>query len=255
MGASCYRTRHNGALMKASARLAEAREFIAGYESGRPLAENAQKALRERWYGNASAAVCRELTRFFHERFAFHPGHLELLRRYLSAGEGGAFPALNHFYMVLSDPYYRWAAADYLPARWEAGLPDIARSGFEDEAKTVLPKTLGPKSANRYCRNILTALRDNGYLSGLVHKTAVSPPLYLQDLGFMLYSLKDFGEGFNDFDASPLYRAFLKPRDAIAPLFRDGEKRGWWEFTGDRERLTGAFKLGGLSEFVREVGA
>jgi len=253
--AECYRTSHNGSLMKASARLPEAREFIVGFDSGLSLPENSARALRQRWYGNASGAVCRELTRFFSERFNLGGGHLERLRRFLAADAEGSFPLLNHFYMVLGDPYYRWAAADYLPERFEAGLTELPRSGFESEARAVLPDALGPKSANRYCRNILTALRDNGYLAGKVNKEIVSPALPVKALGFMLYTLSDCGEGFNGFDGSPLFRALLKPRELLAVLLREGERSGWWEFTGDRERIVGELKLHGLEGFLREVGA
>lgn len=241
--------------MKVSARLPDARAFISAYSVDQTMAENAARAYRERWYGNASERVGRELTRFFTGRFCFFPGHLTFLRRFLESGEGESFPVLNHFYMVLSDPYYRWAAAEYLPARIESGLPEIPRTGFENEARVVLPAALGAKSANRYCRNILTALRDNGYLVGQVNKEIVSPAIRAKALGFMLYSLGEFGEGFNEFDGSPVLRSLLKPRELLVPLFREGERSFWWEFTGDRDRITGNLKLKGLSAFLSEVGA
>jgi len=255
MSGSCYRTQHNASLMKASARLPEAREFIAGFDAKLTPAENAERALKGRWYGNASEAVSRELTRFFSERFNFHFGHLESLRAFLAADGSASFPVLNHFYMVLTDPYYRWAASDWLPSRLETGLAEISRIGFENEARLILPEILGQKSVNRYCRNILTALRDNGFLVGHTKKEIVSPVLSAKALGFMLYSLKEFGESFNDFDGSPLFRALLKPRDLLVPFFREGERNLWWEFTGDRKRLSGSFNLDGLQSFLREVGA
>jgi hypothetical protein len=239
--------------MKVSARIPEAREFIALYDPDRSISENAEAALRGRWYGNASARVCRELTVFFHDRFIIRPQNLASLRRVLSRTEEFPFPILNHFYMILRDPYYRWAAADWLPGRMEAGLPDIPRNTFEDNAKKVFPEVLGPKTVTRYCRNILTALRDNGYLSGQVNKSIASPAVTVTALGYMLYTMKELGEGFNDFDGSPLFRALLKPRDLLVPLFREGEIRRWWEFTGDRSRLSGHFTLTGLDAFLEEA--
>jgi len=253
MGGDCYRKNHNASLMKASARLSEAREFVFACDPEKTVAENGETALQSRWYGNASAAVCRELTRFFNDRFNIKSGHLPLLRRFLSGGDIRTFPALNHFYMVLTDPYYRWAAADYCAFRLDAGLTEIPRSAFETEARSVLPDVLGAKSVNRYCRNILTALRDNGYLAGQVKKEIVSPAIPVRTLAFMLYSLSDLGEGFNDFDGSPLFRSLLKGRDLLEPVFREGEKYGYWEFTGDRTRLSGNLKLNGLAAFVGEV--
>lgn len=254
MPSSVYRTKHNGALMKASARLAEAREFIASFDSAISIAENAKRAYQERWYGNASEAVCRELTRFFNERFNFFPSHLTNLKIFLSSGEGDSFAILNHFYMIITDPYYRWAAADYVPSRLETGLMEIPRRGFEQEARGVLPEILNDKTVGRYCRNILTALRDNGFLAGLNIKTIVSPVLSAKTLGFILYSLSDFGEGFNAFDGSPVFRSLLKQREFLVPLFQEGQRKGWWEFTGDRTRLSGNLQLNGLAGFLEEVG-
>lgn len=254
MSGSCYREGHYGALMKASARLSEAREFIALYDENATVAENALAAQAGRWYGNASPAVCRELTRFFHDRFVPVPGHLASLRRFMKLGEEAPFPVLNHFYMILRDPYYRWAASDWLPARMEAGLVDIPRNGFEDEAKKVFSDVLGPTTMTRYCRNMLTALRDNGYLSGKASKSIASPAVSASALGFMLYTLKELGDGFNEFDESPLFRALLKPRELMVPLFQEGERRRWWEFTGDRTKLRGSFTLTCLNDFLTEVG-
>lgn len=253
MSGACYKTGHYGALMKTSARLPEAREFIAQYDSARSVAENAEEALKGRWYGNSSVRVCRELTGYFLDRFCVTPHHLAALRRALSHAEEAPLPILNHFYMILRDPYYRWAAADWLPGRMEAGLPDIPRNSFEDAAKKVFSEVLGTTTVTRYCRNILTALRDNGYLTGQVNKSIASPALPAAALGFMLYTLNELGEGFNDFDGSPLFRALLKPRELLVPLFREGEKRRWWEFTGDRTRLSGHFTLTDLDAFLEEA--
>jgi len=253
MSGSCYKTEHYPALMKASARIPEAREFIALYNPDRSIRENAEAALRGRWYGNASPAVCQELTRFFHDRFIIGPQHLTSLQRVLPRAEEVPFPILNHFYMILRDPYYRWAAADWLPSRMEAGLLDIPRNTFEDDAKKVFSEVLGPKTVTRYCQNILTALRDNGYLSGQTNKSIASPAIPLTALGYMFYTLKELGEGFNDFDGSPLLCALLKPRDLLVTLLKEGEKRRWWEFTGDRSRLSGHFTLTGLDAFLEEA--
>ncbi|HNY21116.1 MAG TPA: hypothetical protein PKO22_03090, partial [Treponemataceae bacterium] len=100
----------------------------------------------------------------------------------------------------------------------------------------------------------LTALRDNGYLSGKASKAITSPAIPAPVLGFMLYTLKELGEGFNEFDESPLFRALLKPRELFVPLFQEGERLRWWEFTGDRTKFRGSFTLKGLNDFLTEVG-
>lgn len=249
----CYKTGHYGALMKASARIPEAREFISLYDMSLSVSENAECALNGRWYGNASPSVCRELTRFFYERFVVYHGHLEVLKRFLFNCEDVSLSVLNHFYMVLRDPYYRWAASQWLPHRLEMGLTDVPRESFEQDARVILSNGLSPKTMTRYCRNILTALRDNCYLSGKSTKSISSPSLNVSSLAFMLFTAKELGEGFNSFDGSPLFYSLLKPRSMLVPLFREGENRGWWEFTGDNSYIKGSFKLKNLEAFLEEV--
>ena len=93
---------------------------------------------------------------------------------------------------------------------------------------------MGPGSSIRYAQNLMTALRDNGLLAGKVNKTIASPLLTTQCLAYMLYALSDFGVGVNEFDGLPLRRSLLKPREIYVPLFQEGERLGYWEFTGEQ---------------------
>jgi hypothetical protein len=233
----CYQVRHSSALNKISGRLSEGREFIASFEIGSSVSQNAQSAYMNRWYGNASERKCNELTRHFRQRYVITPENFESLRLYIQKTSGEAFPWINHFYMLLDDPYYRWATTDFMPDRYQRGLIEIPRSRFDQELKKQLPGTVGAGSIARYGQNLLTAIRDNGLLEGSGSKTIISPSLSVKTMAFMLYTLSDFGVGSNEFDMSPLFLSLLKPRDLLAPLFSEGERLGYWDFTGDRERI------------------
>jgi len=234
----CYKTRHSSALNKISGRLPEGREFITSFDNTFSVAENAEKACISRWYGNASERKCNELTRHFSQRYIITPENFELLRQYIQKRSGEDFSWINHFYMHLDDPYYRWATADFIADRYQNGLIEIPRSRFDQELKKQLPDTVGAGSLARYGQNLLTAIRDNGLLKGKKKKVIVSPALFVKTMGFMLYSLSDFGIGSNEFDMSPLFLSLLKPRGLLVPIFSEGERLNYWDFTGDREKIT-----------------
>lgn len=233
----CYQTRHSSALNKISGRLFEGREFISSFNIAESVPENAENACINRWYGNASERKCNELTRHFSQRYIITPESFESLRSYVHASSGKDFPWVNHFYMLLDDPYYRWATADFMADRYQNGLIEIPRSRFDQELKKQLPDSVGAGSLARYGQNLLTAIRDNGLLEGKMKKVIVSPALFVKTLGYMLYSLADFGVGSNEFDTSPLFQSLLKPRDLLVPLFNEGDRLGYWDFTGDREKI------------------
>ena len=234
---SCYKVRHSSALNKISGRLPEGREFIAAFDISQSVPRNVQRAYMNRWYGNASERKCNELTRHFKHRFVIAPENFESLRRYIQKTSGEDFSWLNHFYMLLDDPYYRWATAVFMPDRYRSGLIEIPRSRFDQELKKQLPDTVGDGSIARYGQNLLTAIRDNGLLEGRAKKTMVSPALSVKTLAYMLYTLSDCGVGANGFDSSPLFLSLLKTRDLLVPIFSEGERSGYWDFTGDREKI------------------
>ncbi len=246
----CYKIGHSSALNKISGRLPEGREFIASFDIFLPVPDNSRKAYMNRWYGNASERKCNELTRHFNQRYILTPENFESLRQYILGTSGVDFPWINHFYMLLDDPYYRWAVADFIPDRYQKGLMEIPRSRFDQELKKQLPDTVGAGSLARYGQNLLTAIRDNGLLEGKGKKTIVSPGLSVKTMAFMLYTLSDLGVGTNEFDMSPLFLSTLKTRDFLVPIFYEGEQLGYWEFTGDRERIKLNLNQPGLNHWL-----
>jgi len=248
----CYQVRHSSALNKISGRLPEGREFIASFDSTSSVMENAQQAYKDRWYGNASEQKSKELTRHFTQRYVITPHQFKQLRQYILHTSARDFPWLNHFFMLLDDPYYRWATADFMPDRYQMGLLEIPRSRFDQELKKQLPPTVGPGSLARYGQNLLTAIRDNGLLEGRSKKIIVSPPLSVNTLAFMLYTLSDFGVGANAFDMSPLFFSLLKPREILVPLFQEGSRRGYWDFNGDPEKLRLTLNHPGLQNWLEK---
>lgn len=252
---ACYKTRHSSDLNKISGRLGEAREFIHSCDPHALPAENAKKAYIQRWYGNAGEEKCRELTRHFFHRLVLSAEHFQRLRFFLETSGWKGLPALNHFFMLLDDRYYRWASAVFLPERDDRGLRDIPRARFDRELRKQLPDTVGAGSLARYGQNLLTALRDNGLLSGRRTKTIASVQVSPETLAFMLYTLSDLGVGANDFDGSPLFRSLLKGRDALLLIFHEGERRGFWEVTGDRDRLSFVPAYPSLEAWLKEFKA
>ncbi|MBF0231920.1 MAG: hypothetical protein HQK65_02640 [Desulfamplus sp.] len=249
---NCYQVRHSSALNKISGRLPEGREFIASFDISLTVPQNAHNAYINRWYGNSSERKCNELTRHFSQRFVLTSDNFECLRFYIQKRSGQDFPWINHFYMLLDDPYYRWATAEFMPDRYQSGFADIPRSRFDQELKKQLPDTVGAGGIARSGQNLLTAIRDNGLLEGKVKKNIVSPALSVKTMAFMLYTLFDFGVGANEFDMSPLFLSILKPRDLLVPLFHEGERLGYWEFTGDREKIRANFNFKGLKDWLEE---
>lgn len=233
----CYQTRHSSALNKISSRLPEAREFIFSYDTSSSAMDNARLAYINRWYGNVSEQKSKELTRHFIQRYVISSEYFELLRRYIHLTSAQDFPWINHLHMLLNDPYYRWATTDFMPDRSRIGLVEIPRSRFDQELKKQLPHTVGPGSLVRYGQNLLTAIRDNGLLEGRGKKTIISPALSARTMAYMLYTMSDLGVGANDFDGSPLFLSLMKPRDLLIPIFHEGERLGYWDFTGDSEKI------------------
>lgn len=234
---SCYRTRHSSALNKISGRLPEGLEFISSFDVSRSVIENAQQSYLHRWYGNVSERKCKELTRHFRQRYVLTTNHFKSLQLYVQNTDGEDFPWLNHFYMLLDDPYYRWATSEFLSECSQNGQMTLPRQRFDRELKKRLPETVGDGSAMRYGQNLLTAIRDNGLLEGKVKKKLISPGLRARTLAFMLYSLLDCGVVSSEFDTSPLFHSFCKPRQLLIPLFNEGERSGYWEFTGGHELI------------------
>ena len=248
----CYNTAHSSALNKISGRLREGREFIMAFDPERSVAENSLSAFQNRWYGNASERKCQELTRHFKDRYYLSQENFGGLRRYITLTSGEGFSWINHFYMLLNDIYYRWATSDFLTDRFNCGLLEIPRSTFDHELKKQVPDSVGEGSLVRYAQNLLTAIRDNGLLEGKVNKRIISPVISTNILAYMLYSLSEWEAGGQSFDNSPLFLSLLKPKDFLVPIFLEGERMGYWDFTGDRERLNFNLNYPNLLEWLNQ---
>lgn len=252
MLSTCYRQSHYSALNKISARLTEAREFITSFDVTLTVAQNARNAFNNRWYGNSSERKCTELTGHFKDRFAKNSGLFCLLKKFLQYTAFEQFAWINHFFMLLDDPYYRWATTDFLYNRLQQGLLEIPRSRFDQELKKQLPESVGIGSVTRYGRNLLTAIRDNGLLEGKVKKQINSSFISSRTLSFMIYSLSDLGVSAYEFDSSPLYRSLLKPPEYLSSLFISGARFGHWEFTGDYNSVTFTLRHPDLKTWIEE---
>lgn len=248
--ADCYQNEHRSGLHRVGARPADALEFLRSLDPNRSVAENAVASFQQRWYGDVKQTYATELMRHFAARFGLGSPRFVAVRSFVQTGSATEFALINHFFMVMVDPYYRWAAGEYLPARFLQGRREFTNAVFVPELQKHLPETIGIRTAIRYGQSVLTALRDNGILAGAVKKTITPPELSVRQLGFFLYYHSECGIGVGEFERSPLYRSLLRPIEAYVPLFQDGERRGYWEFVGDTSRLTAHLSYSGLDAWV-----
>lgn len=233
-----YSEEHTGSLMRFSARIAEAKEFWLTYEFGLPLEANFQKAVAERWFGNISEDYIHRLLRQFEDRFwCHHPVAMAIQEYFRSGLDHEEFRWYNHLSLLLYDRYYRFAAADYLPDRMKMGLLEISRTGFYRLQLDRMPQGTSITTATKYSRHCLGALTENGLLKGNAKKTIASPTLTAKTLALLLHVLSDLGVPTDSFDGSPFFRSLLKARELLLPIIIDGERRGYWEFHGDRNRI------------------
>ncbi|MEX2443106.1 MAG: hypothetical protein WD492_05855 [Alkalispirochaeta sp.] len=250
--ADCYHDEHHSGLHRVGARPGDALEFLRSVDVGRSIADNAVASFQQRWYGDVKQKYAVELTRHFGTRFRFGRGSHTFgsLRRFVLVSDPTAFPLVNHFFMLMVDPYYRWAAAEFVPARYAQGRPEITNAAFVPELQKHLPGTIGTRTAIRYGQSVLTSLRDNGVLAGKVKKTVTPPELSVELLGFFLYWHAECGIGAGEFQRTPLFSSLLRAPEAYVPLFHEGERRGYWEFVGDASRLSAHLAFRGVDVWV-----
>jgi hypothetical protein len=248
--ADCYRSEHASGLHRIGARPGNALEFIRSFDAHRSIAENAVISFQQRWYGDVKQKYAAELTRHFARRFSVETPSFSRIRRFVLNSDPVTFPLVNHFFMLLSDPLYRWGAAGFVAPRYAQGREKITNATFVPELRPHLPATIGTRTALRYGQSILTALRDNGVLTGLVRKTITPPELSLRQLAFFLYYHAECGIGVGEFESTPLFTSLMRPREFYVPLFREGERRGFWAFAGDTSRLSAHLSFSDLESWL-----
>jgi len=252
----CYNQEHTGALNKIAARIPEAREFLFAYDCSKSGADNIRLARAYRWFGNINEDFVSLLASHLQVRFMTANPVFPLVQlhfRYAFVLE--EFLWCNHLFMLLADPYYRWAASEYFPLRVQLGMLEVSRDAFYRALRDVMPSDMGISTVFQSGRNCLAALTENGLLKGKIKKLVAGPPLTARSLGLLLYIMGDLGVGGDAFDGSPLFHSLLKSRETLVPLFLEGERRQWWDFTGDRNRLACVFRHAGLSQWMERVGS
>lgn len=249
----CYRSDHVSGLHRVGARPQDALEFLRSVDTGSSIAQSSIASIQGRWYGDVKQKYASELTRHFARRFGMDQASFPAVRRFALGIDPVAFPLVNHFFMLMIDPYYRWAAADFIPGRYAQGRVSIANSAFVPELQNHLPNTIGTRTAIRYGQSILTSLRDNGILVGAVKKTATQAELSLRVFAFFLYYHAGCGIGVGEFETTPLFASLLRSRESYVPIFREGERLGYWEFVGDKSRLSAHLSYSGLDAWSEAV--
>ena len=237
MSIEVYRTSHYSVMNKIGARLVEAKIFLLYYNQSLSIKENIQLAYQQRWFGNSSEDLCKRLIQHFKEQFLRVKDIFHLLRSYVVLLDGKNFHWVNHFFMVLNDPYYRWASSVFFFDLFVTGHIDLPKTKFEKELRLIYPDFISDTTLSRCSRNILTSLRDNKILEGDKSKKISNSQLDVTSLGMMMYFLTELGLGANDFDQSPLHRSLLKSNEALIPLLIEGEQLNYWEFYGDQNSI------------------
>lgn len=250
----CYRSEHSSGLHRVGARPQDALEFIRSFASQGSLADNAVASFQERWYGDVKQKYAVELTRHFARRFKAEEPSFPLVKQFVLRIDTVLFPLVNHFFMLMIDPYYRWAATEYIAKRHVQGRPEITNAAFVPELEKRLPNSIGTRTTIRYGQSILTSLRDNGLLAGTVKKTVTPPELSVELLAFFLYYHADCGIGVGEFENSPLFASLLRSKESYVPLFREGDRLGYWDFVGDVSHLAGHLAFTGLGGWLSSTG-
>lgn len=254
MTKSVYNSEHKGSLNKFAARVTEAKEFWLAYNNSNALDANANAAITGRWFGNMPENFSLRLLRHFEDRFLVRSPVFNSIQTYFhNQLDHSEFLWLNHLFMLMHDPYYRFASADYLSERLNMGVVEISRVAFYKAISQKLPKGTSVMTSNKYGRNCLGALMENGLLKGTAKKSITSPSINSRTLALLLHTLADLGEGAMSFDGSPLFHSLLKSREILLPILMDGERLGYWEFTGDRNRLSLNLKYHSLNGWVQRI--
>ena len=79
----------------------------------------------------------------------------------------------------------------------------------------------------------------------------MSPPeLSPRLLAFFLYYHAGCGIGVGEFENTPLFASLLRSKESFVSLFREGEPLGYWEFVGDKSRLSAHLAYAGLKAWL-----
>ena len=247
----CYRQVHYGALNKLAGRTQDAKEFLSSINLDMPLGQAKEEAVLNRWFGNMSEGFNNYLFQHFTKRFLRHEIINHDLKSYLESGiDFEQFAWVNHLFMILDDPYYRWASSKYLPQRLAMGFDFVSRDTFLKLFKSELPEKMAISTSIRYGQNCLAALTENGFLSRKQCKTIESPNLTPKTLAVLLHILSQIGISPNQFNGSPLHRSLLKSPMLLLSLFSQGEREGYWEYNGDSNHINLNLKHSSFSEWL-----
>ncbi|MCP4692322.1 MAG: hypothetical protein GY859_30030 [Desulfobacterales bacterium] len=222
--------RPHTAMIRITARLNETRAYIRNHQAGMGPAELRKAAWTNRWFGFIPESSFDSLAPALYNRFGKFPGLMEVLRTWLARGmEPRDFKLVCHLHILLSDPYYRWAAGEYIPARVDEGLEIISRPAL---ARALAEKTVNPLGAGtlqKLARNILTTARDVGLLKGKNEKIAVDPAPGARYMGYAMYTLGMFDFAMSNAPDSSFFKSVFRAPGTARALLARGRANGWWE--------------------------
>jgi len=219
------------AMIRVTARLNETMTYIRHYNDEINAADLKKSAWSQQWFGFLSESIFNRLMPTLSNRFGKYSYLMEILQRWSFQGiENHDFKLICHFHIQISDPYYRWATGEYIPARFNEGIDEITKSSL---AKALSTRTVNPLNANtlhKLSRNILTTARDTGLLQGKTDKTIAIPASSVEVLGYLLYALRLFDFSMSEIPESPYIQSVFRNPGSLRNLLTEGQAKNWWEY-------------------------
>lgn len=250
---SIYREGHFDAFNKIAARPLEAREFLLSVDFNQEMEKEMEKAIFNRWFGNINETYYKLLFRHLYSRFNKDLRFIKSLQEVLRDGlEYSDFLPINHFFMLLDDPYYRWCASEYIPQRLNHGLIGISRESFKTELKKVLPIDFSPSTIKKYSQNAIAALTENDLLQGKIKKSIQPPKISTKSLAIVLHGFCGMGLAEIEFQSSPFYKSLMKPVDVLQQYLIQGEREGHWENNSDDQKIVLKLKHQTFQDWVEK---
>ena len=159
-------------------------------ELATPLADRANIAFEQRWFGTKSEARVRTLMTDMTERFDAFPEALAALHA-LGPIPAGLRPFVCHLHTQLADPLYRHFTGDFLPGLRAHGRDDIDRTGVARWVDGLEPGRWSSTTTVKFGSNLLATAFEVGLVAGRRDPRKLAP-LQVPDVivGYALYLLR-----------------------------------------------------------------
>jgi len=154
------------------------------------LADRAQLAFEQRWFGGKSLERVRFLLANFAHRYDAYPDALAVLR-HLRAMDAPTRQVICHWHLQLSDPLYRRFTGGFLVERRAVRDGKVDRDGVLRWVKGEFPARWSEATFVQFASKLLSAASEAGLVSPKRDpRTLPLPKVTDQALGYLLYLLR-----------------------------------------------------------------